>query len=91
MSFVVPVEQGVPLQESRQGFVGDSGRWAFSALKGGTFLVDDVAELQRQSIGVVLDNWSIEFEFHFGGFARRTLQLNEFITLFEQLHGITLD
>jgi 1-aminocyclopropane-1-carboxylate deaminase len=63
----------------------------FSALRGGTFLVDDVAELQRQSIGVVLDNWSIEIEFHFGGFARRTLQLNEFITLFEQLHGITLD
>lgn len=63
----------------------------FSALRGGTFLVDDVAELQRQSIGTVLDNWSIEVEFHFGGFARRTLQLDEFISSFTQLHGITLD
>jgi 1-aminocyclopropane-1-carboxylate deaminase len=63
----------------------------FSALRGGTFLVDDVAELQRQSIGTVLDNWSIEVEFHFGGFARRTPQLDEFISSFTQLHGITLD
>jgi 1-aminocyclopropane-1-carboxylate deaminase len=63
----------------------------FSALRGGTFLVDDVAELQRQSIGTVLDNWSIEVEFHFGGFARHTLQLDEFISSFTQLHGITLD
>ncbi len=63
----------------------------FSALKGGTFLADDVAELQRQSIDTVLDNWSIEIDFHFGGFARRAPQLNEFITLFAQLHGLTLD
>ncbi len=63
----------------------------FSALKGGNFLVDDVAELQRQSIGTVLDNWSIEIEFHFGGFARRTQQLNEFIALFTQAHGLNLD
>jgi 1-aminocyclopropane-1-carboxylate deaminase len=59
----------------------------FSALRGGTFLVGDVAELQRQSIGTALDNWSIEVEFHFGGFACRTLQLDEFISSFTQLHG----
>ncbi|MDQ2884086.1 MAG: pyridoxal-phosphate dependent enzyme [Actinomycetota bacterium] len=63
----------------------------FSVLKGGAFLTDKVAELQRQSLGTVLDNWSIETEFHFGGFARRTPQLDRFITLFTQLHGLTLD
>lgn len=63
----------------------------FSALKGGTFLADNVAELQRQSIGAALDNWSIELEFHFGGFARRPPLLNEFMTLFAQAHGLTLD
>jgi 1-aminocyclopropane-1-carboxylate deaminase len=63
----------------------------FSALKGGTFLVDDVAKLQRQSISTVLDNWSIEIEFHFGGFARRTQQLDEFMALFTRTHGLTLD
>jgi 1-aminocyclopropane-1-carboxylate deaminase len=55
------------------------------------FLVDEVAELQRQSLGIVLDNWSIETEFHLGGFARRTPELEEFVTSFAQLHGLTLD
>ncbi len=63
----------------------------FSALKGGAFLTDKVAELQRQSLGTVLDNWSIDTEFHFGGFARRMPKLDEFITLFTRLHGLTLD
>lgn len=63
----------------------------FSALKGGAFLANDVAELQRRSIGTVLDNWSIELEFHFGGFARRSPQLDEFMMLFTQMHGLTLD
>lgn len=63
----------------------------FSALKGGEFLVDEVAELQRQSLGIVLDNWAIETEFHFGGFARRTPDLDEFVKSFAQKHGLTLD
>lgn len=63
----------------------------FSALKGGTFLVDEVAELQRQSLGAVLNNWTIETEFHFGGFARRTPELDDFVKFFAQIHGLILD
>jgi 1-aminocyclopropane-1-carboxylate deaminase/D-cysteine desulfhydrase-like pyridoxal-dependent ACC family enzyme len=63
----------------------------FSALKGGGFLTEDVARLQRSSIGRVLANWSINTEFHFGGFARRKPELNFFINTFEQQHGLTLD
>lgn len=63
----------------------------FSALKGGTFLIDEVAELQRQSLGTVLNNWAIESEFHFGGFARRTSELDNFVKLFQETHGLTLD
>jgi 1-aminocyclopropane-1-carboxylate deaminase len=63
----------------------------FSALKGGHFLANDVAELQRQSVGIVPDNWLIEVDFHFGGFARRAPQLNEFVMSFEQAHGLALD
>jgi len=63
----------------------------FSALKGGAFLADNVAELQRQSIGAVLNNWTVKLEFQFAGFARRTPPLNEFMTLFAQEHGLTLD
>lgn len=63
----------------------------FSALKGGEFLVDDVAKLQRESRGVVLNNWSIDTEFHFGGFARRKAQLDDFIGRFARKHGVALD
>lgn len=46
----------------------------FSVLKGGRFLVDDVSKLQREALGETTNNWSIEYGFHMGGFARRTRQ-----------------
>jgi 1-aminocyclopropane-1-carboxylate deaminase len=61
----------------------------FAALKG-DFLAGDVAALQR-AYGRTTTNWSIEPEFHFGGFARRTAALDAFIVDFESRHGITLD
>jgi 1-aminocyclopropane-1-carboxylate deaminase/D-cysteine desulfhydrase-like pyridoxal-dependent ACC family enzyme len=63
----------------------------FSALKGGEFLVADVEQLQHDTFGHVTDNWSIETEFHFGGFAKRKPELNVFIADFEQRHGVLLD
>jgi 1-aminocyclopropane-1-carboxylate deaminase len=42
----------------------------FSALKGGTFLNGDVRRLQAE-YGKPTDNWSIETDHHFGGFAKR--------------------
>lgn len=62
----------------------------FSALKGGEFLTDDVGRLQ-QEYGRTTGNWSIETEFHFGGFARRTGELDAFIRDFDERHEITLE
>ena len=63
----------------------------FSVLKGGEFLNSDVAGLQREAYGTVSGNWSIEYGFHFGGFARRSPALAQFIADFESRHGLTLD
>lgn len=63
----------------------------FAALKGGGFLVDEVARLQREAFGHVTTNWSIETEFHFGGFAKRTPELDTFIADFDERHGLMLD
>lgn len=63
----------------------------FSVLKGGEFLAEDVTALQREAFGACSENWSIEHEFHFGGFARRAPALDRFIADFERLHGHTLD
>lgn len=63
----------------------------FSVLKGGEFLADEIARLQQSATGTVLDNWWIECGFHFGGYARKTPELTEFIERFEQRHGLRLD
>jgi 1-aminocyclopropane-1-carboxylate deaminase len=62
----------------------------FATLKGGGFLVDDVRRLQ-EAFGRVTQNWSIETNYHFGGFARRTPELDGFVEEFRAVHGITLD
>jgi 1-aminocyclopropane-1-carboxylate deaminase len=62
----------------------------FSVLKGGSFLGEEVHRLQH-AYGHVTENWSIETEFHFGGYARRKPELDRFIDDFRQRHGVTLD
>lgn len=62
----------------------------FSSLKGGGFLVDDVRRLQRD-FGLETDNWSIELDYHFGGFARRNADLDQFIVDFRARHGVELE
>lgn len=63
----------------------------FSVLKGGQFLDDAVAALQQHAFGTATDNWSVNHEFHFGGFAKRTRDLDQFIADFEHRHGLRLD
>jgi 1-aminocyclopropane-1-carboxylate deaminase len=62
----------------------------FAVLKGGQFLDDEVRRLQRE-YGTVTDNWAIDYDFHFGGYAKRKPALDEFIADFKAQHGITLD
>jgi 1-aminocyclopropane-1-carboxylate deaminase len=62
----------------------------FSAVKGGGFLREDVTRLQ-EAYARPTTNWSIETDFHFGGFARRNTELNRFIGDFRDRHGLELD
>lgn len=63
----------------------------FSALKGGEFLNTEVQRLQQQAFGSSSENWNIECRFHFGGFAKKTPELEAFITDFKTRHGLTLE
>jgi 1-aminocyclopropane-1-carboxylate deaminase len=63
----------------------------FSVLKGGDFLRDDVAALQRRTFGATRGRWSIETGFHFGGYAKTPPQLMDFVDAFEASHGLRLD
>jgi 1-aminocyclopropane-1-carboxylate deaminase len=63
----------------------------FSSLKGGDFLSDDVAALQRAALGEATGNWEIETGYHFGGYAKLTPELIRFVDDFEGRHGVRLD
>jgi 1-aminocyclopropane-1-carboxylate deaminase len=63
----------------------------FAVLKGGQFLTDKVATLQLQQYGTISTNWSIEYDFHFGGFAKATPELHSFVDDFERRHHLRLD
>ncbi|MFF5292674.1 1-aminocyclopropane-1-carboxylate deaminase/D-cysteine desulfhydrase [Paractinoplanes globisporus] len=58
----------------------------FAALKG-DFLPGEVRRLQP----VPTANWEIEPHHHFGGYARRTPELDAFVEDFRERHGITLN
>jgi 1-aminocyclopropane-1-carboxylate deaminase len=62
----------------------------FSVLKGGGFLVDEVRRLQGEA-GIPTTNWSVELDYHFGGFARRPAELDGFIADVRDQHGIDLE
>jgi len=46
--------------------------------------------LQRE-YGYETRNWTIELDYHFGGFARRNAELDGFISDFVNRHGVELE
>lgn len=73
------------------GLHADQRALGFSALKGGGFLNAEVTRLQRETYGRATENWSIDLDHHFGGFAKRKPKLDAFVTEFDARHGIILD
>ena len=61
-----------------------------AALKGADFLVQDVQQLLNTK-NVSGNNWAIEFDYHFGGFAKTTTTLLDFIQAFQKQHTIPLE
>lgn len=63
----------------------------FQVLKGGDFLSGEVRRLQDEAYGRVTGDWSVNADFHFGGYAKSTPELRDFIDDFQARHGIGLD
>ncbi|TCO35955.1 1-aminocyclopropane-1-carboxylate deaminase [Kribbella steppae] len=60
-------------------------------LKGGEFLEDEIVELQQATYGSRVGTWRLEGDYHFGGYAKRTPELDDFIEDFDTRHGLLLD
>ncbi|WP_308012250.1 1-aminocyclopropane-1-carboxylate deaminase/D-cysteine desulfhydrase [Actinacidiphila acidipaludis] len=73
------------------GLPPDTGAIGFAVLRGGAFLTDDVARLQREAFGGPRGRWRIEDRFHHGGYARTTPELDAFADAFAARHGLALD
>lgn len=63
----------------------------FAALKGGQFLATEVGALQRAAFGAASANWTIEYDYHFGGFAKFPPALVSFAKDFRDNHGVDLE
>ena len=61
-----------------------------AALKGAAFLRTDVEQMISQS-GAQQHDWSILLDYHFGGFAKKTPELIEFIQAFHAKHCTPLE
>ncbi len=60
----------------------------FSALKGGGFLEKDIKKLLHTK---GMPNWSVNFDYHFGGFAKSTDELISFMNEFQSHNNIPLE
>ncbi len=73
-----------------KGMRGSRNIIGFSALKG-DFLTSEVQHLLQLADAHHLDNWQINSEYHFGGYAKVKQELMEFMKDFEEKHQLLLD
>ncbi len=70
---------------------GEKKILGFSALRGGLFLVKNTEQLIADFTENNFYNWSINLDYHFGGYAKINRDLILFIKQFEEINGIPLD
>lgn len=71
-----------------QGLKGTKQGLAFSALKG-NFLIKEIKQLLGENN--TYENWQLQTDYHFGGYARSNETLLDFIKHFKTKHNILLD
>jgi 1-aminocyclopropane-1-carboxylate deaminase len=77
---------GTTLAGLVMGLKGRSKAVGFAVLKNGGFLNDEVSKLLGREPGYT--NWSINTDYHFGGYAKYDETLSRFIAELEQKHQI---
>ena len=73
------------------GLDGRKRALGFSVLKGGSFLLSDVKKLVYETAGKKYNNWDINLNFHFGGYAKINSELVKFIQRFQKITSIPIE
>ncbi len=84
----LPVGTGGTMAGLISGLEGKPKVVGFSVLKGGSFLKDEIESLLGSSTH---HNWEIQSDYHFGGYAKQTPELIDFIGKMKQEHNLALD
>jgi len=63
----------------------------FSVLKGASFLREDVSNLLKKVDGKKYDNWDINLNYHFGGYAKFNKELAKFVYEFSKKNKIPIE
>lgn len=87
----VPCGTGGTLAGIACALNGSSRIIGFSPLRGNPALVEEINRLTREYSGCTYSNFTICNDFTFGGYARWTDALIDFVVSFEAKHGILLD
>ena len=83
----LPVGTGGTMAGIVKALAGRKKTLGFSVLKGGGFLNHEV----KKWVGSSFDNWSIVEDYHFGGYAKVTNELTNFMNEIETQHQLPLD
>jgi 1-aminocyclopropane-1-carboxylate deaminase/D-cysteine desulfhydrase-like pyridoxal-dependent ACC family enzyme len=73
------------------GLAGRKKVLGFAVLKGASFLIENARQNVFNHSGKAFENWSINLDYHFGGYAKFNRELITFISQFEEINGIPLD
>ena len=73
------------------GLDGRKNALGFSVLKGGSFLLNEVEKFIYASVAKKYNNWDINLDFHFGGYAKINYELIRFIERFQKITSIPIE
>ncbi|WP_201987055.1 1-aminocyclopropane-1-carboxylate deaminase/D-cysteine desulfhydrase [Hymenobacter rubidus] len=90
-ALAVAVGTGGTLAGLLTGLAGQQHAVGVAALKNGSFLRAEVDALTQAATGQAYANYSVQTDYHFGGYANYSTELMVFIRQFRERHGILLD
>ena len=86
-----PCGTGGTLAGLISGLKGKNFALGFAVLKGASFLKENVTSLVKSSNGNIFNNWDINLDHHFGGYANIDRQLLDFVSRFSSSTKIPVE
>lgn len=83
----LPIGTGGTIAGIIEGLDSSKKIIGFPVLKGAEFLINDINQLLSKP----KNNWSLQLDYHFGGYAKTTLSLKKFIEEVRTTHQLPLD